>query len=118
MSHYCTICGNMVPAQGTHHCQRYDRVFVAGTMYEPDEISKLKLVIKAKNKYVEIQDIIISGQRKEIGTKDKEIARLRAALQEIADYDYQCQCTEGIEDGEEHFGCPSCWARAALKEAK
>jgi hypothetical protein len=47
-----------------------------------------------------------------------EIARLRAALKEIADYDYQCQCTEGIEDGEEHFGCPSCWAKQALKEAK
>jgi len=83
MSYYCTICGNMVPAQGTHHCQRYDHVFTAGTTYEPDEISKLKLVIKAKNKYIEIQDIIISGQRKEIGTKDKEIARLQAMVQEL-----------------------------------
>jgi hypothetical protein len=42
--------------------------------------------IADKDKYIiEVQDIIISGQRKEIGTKDAEIARLRAALQEIAD---------------------------------
>ena len=93
------------------------------------EIAKLRAALKeiadchaaelaAKEKYIEVQDIIISGQRKEIGTKDAEIARLSAALQEIADYDYQCQCTEGMEDGEEHFGCPSCWARAALKETK
>jgi hypothetical protein len=44
----------------------------------------------------------------------QKVARLEKALREIADYDYQCQCTEGIEDGEEHFGCPSCWAREAL----
>jgi len=62
MSHYCTICGNMVPAQGTHHCQRYDRVFVAGTMYEPDEISRLKLVIEAK---------------------DAEIAELKAQIEKL-----------------------------------
>jgi len=68
-------------------------------------------------KYIEAQDVIISGQRKEIEAKDKEIARLREALKEIADYDYQCQCTEGMEDGDEHFGCPSCWAREALELA-
>jgi hypothetical protein len=52
----------MVPAQGTHHCQRYDRVFVAGTMYEPDEISRLKLVIEAK---------------------DAEIAELKAQIEKL-----------------------------------
>jgi hypothetical protein len=39
--------------------------------------------LAAKEKYIEVQDVIISGQRKEIGTKDAEIARLRAALDDL-----------------------------------
>lgn len=58
----------------------------------------------------------VAGPKSE--SKDAEIARLRGALQEIADYDYLCQCDDGLEDGDEHFACPSCWARAALKEGK
>jgi hypothetical protein len=59
------------------------------------------------------QDVVLKEDAEKLEAENK---RLRAALGEIADYDYQCQCVDGIETGEENFGCPSCWARAALKE--
>ena len=84
MSHYCTICGHMVPAGGTDCHQQCYLLTTGGTGIPTNstglpfdardsEISQLKLVIEAKDaelaakeKYIEIQDIIISGQRKEI----------------------------------------------------
>jgi hypothetical protein len=55
--------------------------------------------LAAKDKYIEVQDVIISGQR-------KEIARLRAALQEIAGFD--CACFE--DDS-----CAACLTTLALE---
>lgn len=55
-----------------------------------------KAELAAKEKYIESQDVIISGQRKEIEAKNKEIARLRNALEYIkGDFsNRKCTCYE------------------------
>jgi hypothetical protein len=71
MSHYCTLCGNMIPAQGTHHCNQYRYVIASDGTGVPTNSTGLP---------IDARDAEIASLKFLLGSKDTQIASLRSSI--------------------------------------
>jgi hypothetical protein len=93
MSHYCTICGNMVPAGGVDCCRSAQTLYYFSSNSKRDndidvfktdardaEIASLKFILGSKDTHIaSLRSTIVAT----IEAADKEIAELKAQIEKL-----------------------------------